>query len=177
MQPPRTFETSRLILLPPTPADAAAIFAQYAQDPEVTRYLTWQSHESVEVTEGFVRRCVECWKSGAAYPWAIIYKPEGQLIGMIELRLHPPNADIGYALARAYWGQGLMTEAALAVVDWALAQPEVTRVWAICDVENVASARVMQKVGMQRETLLPGELVRPTLGETPRDCWRYAKVK
>jgi RimJ/RimL family protein N-acetyltransferase len=80
-------------------------------------------------------------------------------------------------LARADWGQGLMPEAAQAVVDWALAQPEVGRVWAVCDVENRGSARVMEKVGMQREALLPDHLIHPNTGETPRDCWRYARVK
>jgi len=177
VQPPQTIETQRLILRPLVVADAEAIFAGYAQDPEVTRYLIWRPHETVETTTRFVERCIACWREGTTFPWAIIHKADRRLIGMIEMRVEPPAADFGYALARAYWGQGLMPEAAQAVVEWALAQPEINRVWAVCDVENRASVRVMEKVGMQREALLPGFLEHPNAGDAPRDCWRYARVR
>jgi len=170
-------ETRRLFLRPPVLSDADAIFTGYAQDPEVTRYLTWPPHERVEETTRFVKRCIACWQQGADFPWVIIRRADDQLVGMMELHLEPPAAELGYVLARAYWGQGLMSEGAQAVVDWALAQPEINRVCAICDVENLASARVMEKIGMQREALLPGLLVRPNFGDTERDCWRYAVVK
>jgi [ribosomal protein S5]-alanine N-acetyltransferase len=59
--------------------------------------------------------------------------------------------ELGYALARAYWGRGFATEAGTAVVAWALERPEIHRVWAVCDAENVASARMLEKLGMRRE--------------------------
>jgi ribosomal-protein-alanine N-acetyltransferase len=85
--------------------------------------------------------------------------------------------ELGYVLARRWWGQGFATEAAEAVVAWALAQEEVHRVWAVCDVDNVASARVLEKIGMHREGRLASWAVMPNLGGVPRDCWCYARVK
>jgi RimJ/RimL family protein N-acetyltransferase len=107
----------------------------------------------------------------------ILLKSSCQLIGMIELRMHGTHADLGYGIARAYWGQGYATEAAQAVVDWSFSQPEIYRVWTVCDVDNLASVRVLEKVGMQREGILRRWLVRPTLGPEPRDCYCYSKVK
>ena len=70
-----------------------------------------------------------------------------------------------------------MTEALTSVVTWALAQPEIFRVWATCDVDNVASARLLERVGMEREGVLRRWLVHPNLGETPRDALCYSIVK
>jgi len=64
---------------------------------------------------------------------------------MIELRPSGHRAEIGYVLGRPWWGQGFMTEAARAVVEWGLAQPAMFRVWAVTDVDNVASARVLER--------------------------------
>jgi RimJ/RimL family protein N-acetyltransferase len=83
----------------------------------------------------------------------------------------------GYVLAREFWGRGLMAEALTFGVDWALAQPEVFRAFAFCDVQNPGSARVMAKAGMTREGLLRRWHVCPNLGPEPRDCWLYAKVR
>ena len=62
-------------------------------------------------------------------------------------------------------------------VNWALAQPEIFRAWAFCDVENPASARVMEKAGLVREGILRRWHVAPTIGPEPRDCVVCAKVK
>ena len=70
-----------------------------------------------------------------------------------------------------------MTEAVCAVADWALAQADIHRVWAVCDIENRASARVLEKAGMTREGVLRGWSLHPNAGGTPRDCWCYARVK
>jgi RimJ/RimL family protein N-acetyltransferase len=70
-----------------------------------------------------------------------------------------------------------MTEAVMSVTHWALAQPEIYRVWATCDVENVASARLLERVGMQREGVLHRWLLHPNVSNTPRDCFCYAIVK
>lgn len=70
-----------------------------------------------------------------------------------------------------------MTEAVRAVVDWAIGQPEMHRVWAVCDVDNKASARVLEKAGMEREGILRRWSIHPNISEFPRDCICYAKVK
>jgi [ribosomal protein S5]-alanine N-acetyltransferase len=177
MNPPLTITTQRLVLRPPVMNDAEAIFLGYASDPEVTRYMTWKQHTNVSVTRAFLARCLDCWDQETAFPWALTLAGSQRLIGMIELRLSPPRADLGYGLARSLWGQGLATEAVQAVVDWCIDQPEIFRVWAVCDVENKGSARVLEKSGMQREGILRRWLVHPNISLEPRNCYCYAKVK
>lgn len=83
----------------------------------------------------------------------------------------------GYVLARPQWGQGLMAEALRFGVDWALSQPEVFRAYSFCDVENPASARVMEKAGMAREGILRRYHTCPNLSPEPRDCILCARVR
>jgi [ribosomal protein S5]-alanine N-acetyltransferase len=173
---PPVLETPRLRLRPPEPDDAGSIFADYARDPEVTRYLTWRPHATVEQTREFLRRCARVRAEGSAYPLAIVSRQDGRVLGMIELRVEGHAVNLGYVLARPYWGTGVMTEAARAVVEWALAQPGVYRVWAVCDVDNVGSARVLEKAGLQREGILRRYLMHPNTQDTPRDCFCYARV-
>ena len=177
MSPPKVIETARLQLTPPVLEDAEEIFASYARDPEVTRYLVWQPHESIEPTRDFVLRCMAVRALEVAYPWVIRRKGDARLLGMIEIRLDGYRADLGYVLARPYWGQGIMTEAVRAVVDWAIGEPEIHRVWAVCDVDNKASARVLEKAGMELEGVLRRWSIHPNISELPRDCVCYAKVK
>jgi ribosomal-protein-alanine N-acetyltransferase len=107
----------------------------------------------------------------------ITARDDDRPFGMVELRPGGHRAEIGYVLARPWWGRGLMTEAARAVVEWALDQPAIYRVWAVTDVDNVGSARVLEKVGMDREGLLRSWLIHPSLSAEPRDCWCYARVR
>jgi ribosomal-protein-alanine N-acetyltransferase len=175
-EPPAALETSRLLLRKPVPADALHIFEAYAQDPEVARYMTWPPHTSVETTMGFVAFCLDNWEQEEAFPWVIVRRDSGSLIGMVEARIRMPAIDVGYVLARGHWGQGFMTEAVQTVVDWALAQPGVFRVWATCDVENTRSARVLERVGMQREGILRRWIMHPNVSDEARDCYCYARV-
>jgi [ribosomal protein S5]-alanine N-acetyltransferase len=70
-----------------------------------------------------------------------------------------------------------MTEIVRVLIDWALSQPSIYRVSAVCDSENLASARVMEKAGMQREGLVHRGVLHPNISDEPRDCWLYAKFK
>jgi RimJ/RimL family protein N-acetyltransferase len=177
LKPPERFETPRLELRPPTLEDAKKIFKSYAQDRVVTRYLHWEPHDSIEKTRAFLKRCITVWQAGTAFPWVMVLKESGQVIGMIELRLNGHRADLGYVLARQYWDQGYASEAAQLVLDWSIAQPGIYRVWAVCDVDNHASARVLEKIGMQREGILRRWIFHPNLDKKPRDCYAYSAVK
>jgi len=70
-----------------------------------------------------------------------------------------------------------MAEALTEVVHWALQQPSVFRIGSVCGVENVGSARVMEKAGLSREGLLRRWLVHPNISDVPRDCFIYARVR
>ena len=144
-------ETSRLSLRPIALADASDIFYGYASDVEATKFMIFARHRALQESQEFARRCVACWQDGSAYPWAIVGRELGKFFGAIELRLRPPKADFGYILCKAFWGCGYATEAATAVVAWAIAQPEIFRVWATCHPDNVRSARVLEKSGLKLE--------------------------
>jgi len=177
MRPPELFETERLVLRPPRRADARAIFEGYARDAEVVRYLVWRPHRDLRETEEFLDRCAAGWAAGDDFPWAVTLKSSGELIGMLGLRLDGFKADVGYALARKVWGQNFAAEALRPVVEWALAQPGIYRVWALCDVDNTASARVLEKVGMTREGRLRRYTLHPNVSDEPRDSYCYSVVK
>ena len=176
MPPPERFTTVRLTLRPPRAADAAAIFAGYAQDPEVTRYLTWTPHTTVDETQCFLQHCVTNWRTGTEYTW-LLCLPDETVIGCIALRVEGFKANVGYVFGRPFWGRGYATEALGALAAWTLQQPALFRLWAVCDVENRASARVLEKVGMQQEGVLRRWIRHPNRDAVPRDCLCYARVK
>lgn len=177
MNVPETIETDRLRLRKPEIGDAEPIFDKYAQDPLVTKYLIWLPHKDISETHAFINKCLECWGTGERHPWVITDKNNGQVMGMIELRIVGHAANLGYVLAREFWRKGIMSEAATAVVNWVFQQPQIYRVWAICDVENFGSARVLEKVGMQREGIFRRMIMHPTVSDEPRDALCYAIVK
>ncbi len=176
-KPPERLETTRLVLRLPILDDASVIFQKYAQDTIVTKYLIWRPHENVDITKEFIRRCIACWSDGNTSPWVIVRKSDGELVGMIELRIDRHSADIGYVISREYWGIGYATEITKSVIDWAMLQGNIYRVWATCDTENLASARVLEKAGMQREGILRRFIVHPNITDKPRDSYCYSVVK
>ncbi len=175
--PPKGFDTTQLLLRKPRLSDANNIFDNYASDPEVTRYLSWPPHTDPRHVTAFLESLLKRWDSGDEYSWAIRVPPEDRVIGMIACRVRGHAADIGYVLSRGYWGRGYVTEAGKAIVDWASALESIYRVWAVCDVENKASARVLEKVGMHREGILRRYIVHPNISPEPRDCYVYARVR
>jgi RimJ/RimL family protein N-acetyltransferase len=175
--PERTWETARLLAKPTAVADAQVVFDDYASDPAVAKYMTWAPHRSVAETKEFLNRCERVWVEGSAFPWSLWSKQDGAFVGLIEVRVRASAVDLGCALARRWWRQGLMSEAVTAMVKWALAQPTIYRVWATCDVDNAASSRLLERVGMVREGVLRRWLVHPNLSEAPRDCLCYSIVK
>lgn len=177
MRPPSILETQRLILRPPRLDDAQVIFNLYAQDDEVTRYLIWEPHTRLDTTVDFIEHCMEMWEKDAAFPWVITRRSDEQILGMIELRAAGFKAELGYVIARRFWGSGFASEAARVVVDWAIGRAGVYRVWAVCDVDNVASARVLEKAGMTLEGTLRRWIRHVNFSQEPRDCLCYARVK
>jgi RimJ/RimL family protein N-acetyltransferase len=100
MKPPETIETARLILRLPDPADASILFQKYMQDKEVTKYLIWRPHESMETALSFIEGCILAWKEGSRFPWVVVRKSDKEIIGMIEMRIKKGEADIGYVVTK-----------------------------------------------------------------------------
>ena len=172
-----TAATERLQLRPVAAGDAPAIFDGYARDPEVTRYLTWRPHRTIADTEAYLASCLAM-RPNAARVYALVGREDETLLGCLHLRRPAPRRiECGYVLARPHWDHGLMTEALGAAVAWALSAPDVYRIGAVCDVDNPASARVMEKAGLIREGLLRRWMVHPNVSAEPRDCFIYGLAR
>jgi RimJ/RimL family protein N-acetyltransferase len=176
-KPPKEFQTARLLMRPPEMSDAEAIFERYAQDEQVTKYVVWSPHPTIETTREFILRCIRAWEDGSAFPWVILHKSDDRLIGMVEIRIEGYKVDLGYIIARPEWGNGYATEAVQSIVSWAIEQPSIFRVWALCDVDNIASARVLEKVGMDQEGVLRQFIIHPNVSKEPRDVYCCSLVK
>ncbi|HEY9620882.1 MAG TPA: GNAT family N-acetyltransferase [Crinalium sp.] len=175
LQAPEIFTTERLVLRRPHLSDAAAIF-EYASDPQVIHYMDYCPRTDVSEVVKLLEEQPEKWKSGDL-SWVLTVKPDNRPIGTIACWLEGHMAGFGYLLHRQYWGQGYATEAARAVVEWAISLPNIYRVWATCDVENLASVRVLEKCGLVFEGRLRCYSIRPNISTIPRDALMYAKVR
>jgi [ribosomal protein S5]-alanine N-acetyltransferase len=174
---PEQLLTPRLVLRKPVREDATGMAAGWAHDPEVTRYLTRRTDGSPREVEEFLDKTLADWEGGRAYAWSVLLRESGTLIGMIEARVDAYMVSISYVLGRAHWNRGFATEAVREVCAWADAQPDVFRIWAVCAVDNPASARVLEKAGMTCEGILRRWAVFPNIDGTPRDCYSYARIK
>jgi [ribosomal protein S5]-alanine N-acetyltransferase len=174
--PPLEIQTPRLRLRRPLPSDVAAVFA-YASDPEVVHYMDWPRSESIEAVASYLEASAEAWQSGEEWYWVVTLPDGDGAVGGAALRIKGQSADFGYVLGRQYWRLGLGTEVASAIVALALSVPAIKRVWATCDAENLASARVLEKSGLTREGMLRSFSVRPNISAHPRDALIYSKVR
>ncbi|MCA1737454.1 MAG: GNAT family N-acetyltransferase [Actinobacteria bacterium] len=115
-----TRETDRLILRKMTLEDAEAVFT-YASDPEVTRYVLWETHRSLEDSRAFLELAISKYKSGGEPDWGIVYKGNHRFVGACGIVSWEPDharAELGYALSRGYWGRGFMVEAVRAMISF-----------------------------------------------------------
>lgn len=176
MKVPEKIRSERLVLCRYKAEDARGIFDSYAQDPEVTRYLTWKPHKSIEETQDFVQKSIQEWIKGERFTWTV-HNSKVQLIGSICLRINGHKADFGYVIARNHWGKGYATEALTAVLQWTIQQTQIFRIWGVCDIENIASARVMEKCGLKHEGILRKWGVCPNISPIPRDSICFSMIK
>ena len=151
----RTLQTKRLTLRQFCREDAQAMFHNWAKDDDVTRYLTWPSHSSVDIT----RMVLEDWISGYEredfYQWAIELagQPIGS-IGVVSQNSDIGKAEIGYCVGKRWWHQGITSEALQSVMDYLFDEVGFHRIEASHDVRNPNSGAVMKKCGMQYEGTL-----------------------
>jgi RimJ/RimL family protein N-acetyltransferase len=148
---PAIVTTERLLLRRPTAADARDVFARYASDPEVTKYLGWPTHRSIADTETFLTFCDAQWRHWGGGPYLIESRDRGILLGSTGLGLETPQQAVtGYVLARDAWGLGYATEALMAMRELAF-RLDVQRIYALCHPDHRASSRVLEKCGFTCE--------------------------
>jgi RimJ/RimL family protein N-acetyltransferase len=171
----RDLQTERLLLRRPRQGDARLVYDSFASDLEVTRYLTWRPHESIADAEAALASRLDRLDRGVEYSWLLERSGSRDVLGLISVWLLADAAEVGFVLARAYWRQGFMTEAVEAVTSWALAASGVHEVFGTCDVENVASARLLEKAGYASQGQCGRRIVRPNLGPDPRPSLLFVR--
>ena len=152
-----TLETPRLILRHFTADDALMMFANWAHDSAVTRYLTWEAHPDVQTTEQVIAGWLAQYGRPDFYHWAIVPKALGQPIGSIgAVRVHTETEQIeaGYCIGRDWWHQGYTSEAFAAVLRFWFLRVGANRVEARHDIGNPNSGGVMRKCGLTCEGTL-----------------------
>lgn len=151
-------ETDRLILRRFVPEDADAMYENWASDEEVTRYLMWSAHSSREISRSVIEDWVSSYADERCYQWAVVLKDNGEKpigsIGVVCMDEEISMAHIGYCIGRAWWRQGITSEALSAVMDFLFDTVEVNRIESKHDPRNPNSGRVMAKCGMKYEGTL-----------------------
>jgi ribosomal-protein-alanine N-acetyltransferase len=151
----KRLETERLILRRFVMEDAEAMFQNWASDCEVTKFLTWLTHESVQTSKTVLEDWTAAYKSETSYQWAITLREDERRpigsIGAVKLDDTVSCVQIGYCLGRPWWHRGIMSEALRAVMDFFFSDVGANRVEARFDPRNLHSGMVMQKCGMQYE--------------------------
>lgn len=143
--------TERLLLRELTEDDFDAVHA-YGSDPEVVEFVPWGPNTE-QVTRDFLERNIRKAEADPRqdFVFGVVPHDTGRLVGSIGLYCNGHQAMLGYAFGREAWGRGYATEAARAMVGMAFEVLHLRRVWASCDPDNTASARVLQKCGMTLE--------------------------
>ncbi len=145
--------TPRLYLRELTQNDVDGVFA-IRSDFEVTRYNTGLAYERLDQARDIIQAIRTGYTDGVELRWGITLKDNPLVIGMCGFNYwvrHDRRASIGYDLARAHWGKGLMTEAVQAMVTFGFERMNLNRIEADADGRNPASARVLEKVGFRHE--------------------------
>lgn len=178
LDPPAIVTTERLTLRCPRKSDARQLYDGYISKPDVPKYMSWVAHTDIDQTVGFLERCISGFEQKTNFEYVIeVSANPGVAIGTIGLHPLSNGVGFGYVIAPPYWNKGITSEALKHLVDWSLNQPGVFRAQAHCDIENPASARVMEKAGMSFEGVLRRYFVHPNMSHEPRDSLMYAKVK
>ena len=173
---PDAFLTTRLLLRPiapsaprrPSPSNRCGPLCQERPDE-------WRCYKRIDQTRAYIEACIA---ASSARTYVLVPRGSEKPIGALDLRRSTPwRFGFGYCLARSAWGRGLMTEALTEVADWSLRQDGVWRIGDVCDVDNAASARVMEKAGFAREGILKRWTIHPNVSKEPRDCISFGRVR
>ncbi|MFS8048703.1 GNAT family N-acetyltransferase [Rhizobium sp. BR 314] len=177
-RPPEEFTTERFVVRRIRPYDAAAIFAGWATDPDVTKYLTWRPHVNVAETKEVTTRFHSDWDGTSSFPAVICPRDaRSELIGSIHARVSGSKVSYGWLVRKDHWGRGVASEVARWAIRHAFSHRQIYRTEAACDIDNVASARVMRNAGMTLDALLRRYLQHPNVSSEPRDAFLYSRVR
>ena len=149
-----TLETQRLILRRFAIEDAESMFRNWASDPEVTKYLMWQTHSDIDVSKAILESWVPLHQNPNYYNWAIVLKELGEPIGSIGVVKHKDvtkMVHIGYCIGQKWWNKGYTSEALKELIRFFFEDIGINRIESRHDPRNPNSGKVMMKCGLKYE--------------------------
>jgi [ribosomal protein S5]-alanine N-acetyltransferase len=150
----RKLETERLILRQFTIDDAELMFKNWANDDNVTKYLTWPTHQDINVSRYVLENWIKNYSKNDFYQWAIVPKEVNEPIGTISVVDKNDDiqmVEIGYCIGKKWWNKGITSEALNAIIKYFFEEVMVNRIEAWHDIKNPNSGKVMAKCGMKCE--------------------------
>lgn len=161
----------------PSEKALAAVLA-WTSDPDVARFCGFQAHQHIDQARAQWQRMRADWVAGKAqsYLVSLVDAPE-RLIGNFHIKAQGSRLNLGFAYVRTAWRQGFGLEALRFWSAWGLAQPEIWRTEAFCDVENTASRALIETAGFAYEGRLRRFYLQPQISPEPRDVFMFARVR
>jgi len=144
-----TLETSKLILRTAQPFDAQAIYDTWATTPNVTKYMRWRPHKSINETHDFVNACIENESNPQYFDWLFVLRETDKPIGSGGIYWNEKHNmfELGYCLAEQFWGQGFAYEASVAIMSFAKQELNAKQFFACHAAENTNSGKILEKLG------------------------------
>jgi ribosomal-protein-alanine N-acetyltransferase len=161
-----------IVLKPAGLDDAEVIFNAWGRYPRNFTYLLAQVFSDVADAQRYLENVFSTPESKAFH----IVDPENGVVGIVKAIIVGHTAKIGYVVHKPFWGRGVATTAVREVVGVVEASPAISRIWATCALDNVASARVLEKCGFQREAILKNWAMYPAQDGRALDNYSYVKI-
>jgi ribosomal-protein-alanine N-acetyltransferase len=159
-----------------TPEDADALLGIFA-DADALRYWARPAFTGRNDVDDLLREIADGLEDGELLEWGIVRPQDDRVLGTATLHridAEHRRAELGYALARAAWGRGYATEALRAVVRYGFERLDLLRIEADVDPRNVASIRVLERLGFRHEGHLRARWI---VGGEIQDSWIYGKLR
>jgi ribosomal-protein-alanine N-acetyltransferase len=168
-----TLDTERLVLRALRSDDLDDLYS-YASDPQIDRFTPWTHYLSREEARADLEEFLAEYERDGLGAWGIEHRTDRRLIGIASFsppQRHHRRVELGYTIARAYWGQGYATEAVQALIRFGFERMDLVRIEAVVLPDHAASARVLERAGMSFEGLLHSYQI---WRGRPRDLRMYA---
>ena len=153
----KELQTERLILRRLTIDDTESVYNNWANDDEVTYYLSWSTHKDKNVTKEVLENWIKNYPNNDFYQWAIVPKELNEPIGTISVVNKNDDiqmVEIGYCIGKQWWNKGITSESLNALINYFFEDINVNRIEAWHDINNPNSGKVMVKCGMKYEGTL-----------------------
>ncbi len=159
--------------------DAELLFANYFGSASSSRFLSRLPHSSIEQTIQFLKQwTLEAWKApGVPFAWVIAKIENSEPVGIFLIFQKNDIAEIHYGISEKHRSCGFASEACDIVTKWLLTQKSIQRVWTAVDIQHIATQRVLENAGFQKNKILKNWQVLPAFGPDARDAISYSKVQ